>query len=279
MSAQGYYRALMNRNQNAFPFVYDVEPFQYGLSFARKLKSDYSGNSFQVERSSDSTNQDIGFSDNLLDESALTTFVGANNGNIITGYDQAENGDWTESDAGKKPLIVSSGTVQKISSFPSANFNADNHRLKHVVSTNPQPYSLVMVFQQTTTGLSGNRRFISTTGAGSAYFQLYASNSSGNVVASAGSTQQLYAENTNYNLISIVVNSTSSVVKLNGTTIFTGNLGTFSTPGFNIGRWYLNATGVLSPYFKLNELLVYSSDISSSLSSIELNVNDFYSIY
>ena len=280
MSAVGYYKALMNKDTSpSFSYLYDVEPFDRAFSVSRLLKSDYLGSAIEVEESSGSTSSDIGYSDNLLDESSLSTFVGANDGNVLTAYDQSGNGyDWTEGDAGKKPLIVDSGVIQKINTFPSINFNNDNHRLFQAIQGAFQPYCLFIVFQQTTTGLSGNRWIVGPSGTGSA-FNVYVTNSSGNIIAAAGVNQQLYAENTNYNLLTIMVNSTSSIVRLNGVQIFSGNLGTFGTSAFTLGRYYNNSVNLKSPYFKLNEFVVYESDVSSSITDIEDNINNFYSIY
>jgi hypothetical protein len=80
----------------------------------RKLRSAYSGNCLKVRRSSDNTTQDIGFSGGWLDESALTTFVGANDGFIDTWYDQTANGfNAIQATTTLQPRIVSSGTIYK----------------------------------------------------------------------------------------------------------------------------------------------------------------------
>lgn len=80
----------------------------------RKLRTAYSGNCLKVRRSSDSTTQDIGFSNGWLDESALTTFVGANDGFVDTWYDQTANGyNAVQATTTLQPRIVSSGTILK----------------------------------------------------------------------------------------------------------------------------------------------------------------------
>jgi hypothetical protein len=65
----------------------------------------------RVRRSSDNTEQDIGFSGNSLDTASLATFVGAGNGFVVTFYDQTGNGrNAVQATAAKQPRIVSSGT-------------------------------------------------------------------------------------------------------------------------------------------------------------------------
>jgi len=86
-------------------------------------------NAIRVRRSSDNAEQDIGFtSDGDLDESALTTFVGANDGFVTTWYDQSGNSnDATQATAGSQPKIVSSGTVIKENSVPAIEMDGSNH--------------------------------------------------------------------------------------------------------------------------------------------------------
>src|SRR5690606_27850748 len=55
----------------------------------RKLRNAYAGSAIRVRRSSDSATSDIGFASDELDESALTTFTGANDGFKDRFYDQA----------------------------------------------------------------------------------------------------------------------------------------------------------------------------------------------
>jgi hypothetical protein len=93
-------------------------------SAARRLSSTYTGSLIRVRRSSDNAEQDIGYDgSNVLDESALTTFVGANNGFVTTWYDQSGNGrNATQATASNQPRIVNSGTIEKIGTIPTINF-------------------------------------------------------------------------------------------------------------------------------------------------------------
>lgn len=76
-----------------------------------KLLAAYSGSAIRVRRSSDNTEQDIGFSGTALDTSALSSFVGANSAFVTTWYDQSGNGrNMTQATTGKQPRIVNAGT-------------------------------------------------------------------------------------------------------------------------------------------------------------------------
>jgi PKD repeat protein len=87
----------------------------------RKLRAAYTGSAIRVRRSSDNTEQDIGFNgSNGLDTTALLAFVGAGNGFVTTWYDQSGNGlNATQSTAGNQPQIVSSGVVLVENGKPS----------------------------------------------------------------------------------------------------------------------------------------------------------------
>jgi hypothetical protein len=90
----------------------------------RKLRTAYSGNCIRVRRSSDSTEQDIGFAPNgLLDATSLLSFVGAGDGFITTWYDQVGSNNATSATTTQQPLIVSSGGLV-VNEFgkPAVNF-------------------------------------------------------------------------------------------------------------------------------------------------------------
>jgi hypothetical protein len=109
----------------------DVYPNASVAYSTRKLRTDYTGSAIRVRRSSDNTEQDIDFdSNNNLNETALTTFVGANNGFVVTWYDQSGNAkDATNATAANQPQIVSSGSIIKINNKPSLQFDGTNDRL------------------------------------------------------------------------------------------------------------------------------------------------------
>jgi hypothetical protein len=93
-------------------------------SAARRLATAYTGALIRVRRSSDNAEQNIGYdTNNVLDQSALTAFVGANNGFVVTIYDQSGNGrNATQATASNQPRIVNSGTIETVSGKPSINF-------------------------------------------------------------------------------------------------------------------------------------------------------------
>ncbi len=92
----------------------------------RKINSAYTGFAVKVRRSSDNAQQNIGFTTSGdLDETALTTFVGAgNNGFVSTWYDQSGNNrDLTQNNTNQQPYIVISGNVVRQGNRASVRYN------------------------------------------------------------------------------------------------------------------------------------------------------------
>ncbi len=90
----------------------------------RLLRCTYAGRCMNVRRSSDNTTQDIGFTANGdMDTTALKTFVGANNGFVVTWYDQSGNArNATQATAGNQPRIVNAGVVDRVNGVPAVYF-------------------------------------------------------------------------------------------------------------------------------------------------------------
>lgn len=78
----------------------------------RKLRTAYAGNCFKVRRSSDSTEQDIGFSNDVVDSSAVASFIGGGSGFFSKWYDQSLNAyDFNQTTAGQQPQWIASSNI------------------------------------------------------------------------------------------------------------------------------------------------------------------------
>lgn len=93
----------------------------YGL---RKLRDAYTGSAIRVRRSSDNTEQDIGFtSTGDLDMNALLDFVGTGSGYVKSWYDQSGNSyDATQSTSANQPRIVNAGVPKLMNGRPAMEF-------------------------------------------------------------------------------------------------------------------------------------------------------------
>lgn len=113
----------------AFSFLLDDYSGASAAYSLRKLRSAYSGNCIRVRRSSDNTEQDFGFVNNVLDTASLLAFVGAVNGFVTTFYDQSGNGkNMVQSTAVNQPQIISSGSVLTLNSKPTIRHNKANNQ-------------------------------------------------------------------------------------------------------------------------------------------------------
>jgi len=97
----------------------------------RKLRAGYTDGAIRVRRSSDSTEQDIGFdAAGNLDTSSLLAFTGAGDGFITTWYDQTGGGaTFAQATTANQPRIVASGVVDVINGKPTALFDGINDSL------------------------------------------------------------------------------------------------------------------------------------------------------
>jgi hypothetical protein len=115
---------------SAYKYLLDEYSGAAAAYSLRKLRSAYSGSAIRVRRSNDNAEQDIGFVNNVLDTSSLTSFVGSNNGFIKTWYDQSGNErDQIQTTATKQPQIISGGSVILQNSKPTIAFNGVDHNL------------------------------------------------------------------------------------------------------------------------------------------------------
>lgn len=117
--AQGFFGALLRENE---PSAAAGSPIDAPLdsvtgatnawSVVGRLKTSYSGNLFDVVRSSDGTSQSIGMTaEGRADESALSAFVGAGSGFVTKIYDHLSTNDFVQSDTNLAAMIVVAGTI------------------------------------------------------------------------------------------------------------------------------------------------------------------------
>lgn len=133
----------------------------YGL---RKLRSAYTGSAIRVRRSSDSTEQDIGFTPGGdLDITALLDFVGTGSGYVKTWYDQSGNSkDASQSTTTLQPRIVNAGSLDTLSSgLPTVSFNGGQYLYNASISGTISG-SKVTAFMvgQSNNSSSNNGRFV-----------------------------------------------------------------------------------------------------------------------
>ncbi len=275
----------------------------------RKLRVDYTGYAIQVTRTSDSATQDIGFVGENLDESALTTFAGANTCVVSKWYDQSGNGDhMTQTTQANMPTIVSSGTILKQGGKPVVRFDGSNDAL---TATNNNPFSL-----------TGGASVVATVYKDSGAYNTY------ETILSAGATGDSSANNSDMKFFGFPNAATVSPKPAIGTDIWkpsgvqvdaSVSTDTRMLIGWYISNWSTHRSSglsnitkdgsdqttktygtsnpiahntnpmkmgvgdeILTPSFfsgDIQEVLVWNSDKNSDRVGIQTNVNNYWGIY
>jgi hypothetical protein len=245
----------------------------------RRLSNSYAGNSIRVRRSSDNTEQNIGFVNNILDTASLLTFCGAGNGFVTTWYDQSGNANnATQSTAANQPQIVSSGAMITTNGKNSMSFDGSNDSFNLTSSI--------------TAGSSNYQSFVGK--RDSPARKLYAL---GGGVSSVGYLYTLYSDNYYYlqadtskyqastssdstinQLLLTGLNNASTMSMYKNGNVISSSAGSLTyTPNILYIGFYSNSG--LMAYCNLQEIIFYNSNQFANRIGIESNINTFYNIY
>jgi hypothetical protein len=137
-------------------------------SIARRLVNTYTGPLIRIRRASDDAEQDIGFIESgghhVLDESAVTSFVGSSDWFIRTVYDQSLEGvNLEQTTASLQPIGGTAGGFNRIGSNNrvAAQFGS-SRRIGYTFGTLPVDNVFgVLLAGRTGTSITGGQRFMS----------------------------------------------------------------------------------------------------------------------
>jgi hypothetical protein len=265
----------------------DTYPGAAAAYSVRKLRTAYTGSAIRVRRSSDNTEQDIGFVNNVLDTTALTTFVGANNGFVTTWYDQSGNSkNATQATAGAQPKIVNTGVVYTKNSRPTV-FNGTNIYLS--LSSNFTGTAGTLINVSATVLDPPGSNGVPIGGIGDITQASHQTWSDGNIYETFATSVRKTVGNPSNNitipyLYSVVSDTNFFDVKINNAAFYstTTNTVAYNTNGGNLyPKIGVGVSGGGFYYFEgyISEIIVYTSNQNSSLSGINSNINSYYSIY
>lgn len=247
----------------------------------RLLRNGYSGNAIRVRRSNDNTEQNIGFTANGdLDTSALTTFVGANNGFITTWYDQSGNGNnATQTTASSQPIIVSGGTVLTLSgtgvSRPVLRFDGTDDYMSLTTIVDSDVHTSAYPQKKGTSDISAW-----FAGVGGTPFTPVIYQSGGIYITNQPQTSQNGSvNNTNY----ILLSGRQKAGNDNGSIRINNSAQSLTSSNFLGGNnqfTQLQRRGT-TEYSKCDvpEMILWASDRESDLTNIASNINTYYQIY
>lgn len=256
----------------------DIYPNAAAAYSLRKLRNAYAGNAIRVRRSSDNTEQNIGFVNNVLDTTSLLSFCGVGNGFITTWYDQSGNAkDATQTTASNQPQIVLNGAMITTGGKNSIKFDGTNDRLDASTLTTGNPKSIFVATKNDYLGFIERVLFDSVTTSQAIFYKRGDDKIEIAFGVAAGSN---YTMTTNFVLYSVMHNGASSNAFVNSTTQFytNANWGTNAFNGLRIAATRGNAP-TLFYIGNISEFIVYASDESTNRTGIEGNINSFYSIY
>lgn len=243
----------------------------------RKLRAAYSGSAIRVRRSSDSTEQDIGFSGEDLDVASMLSFVGGpgNNGYVVTWYDQSGNGNnATQSSSGAQAPIVGSDRPFAFNgkAAPIWDIAAYYYTLGSGISTAGGAISAIVV-ADVTTG-STVRGLIGGSGAGSYLFRINADDKLTNI----REQQAVLLETTGTgvsgpNCLISVSASSNQVISINGT-----EETNTTSPSFTANITQIANTADINIYSgQMSEVIIFQSALSSGIRiTAEANISAYW---
>ena len=277
----------------------------------RRLNSAYTGPCMRVRRSSDNAEQDIQFSDNYCDESAITSFVGGGNGFVVKWYDQSGNGN----NAGNvsfanainyQPRVVTSGTLMTRGGRVAVDFtkNAQSWNTSGIgmhisgLSISATSWMAAGVIHADSTAWASNTAFPygRWMAIGSAGVNDYDNAASVTMIAANGANPDYpNTHNTACNLVSAAMSGLNANARYvmtaykSSSTIYSGVNASVSTGSVSGSLSATRITlGITNNYGDLDksvlggqmqEAVFWPSDKSSQVAAIRQNINEFLSVY
>lgn len=277
-------------NGGSTPFAYLLDDYPGGVrSFSlRKLRSAYSGNCIKVRRSSDNTEQDIGFVSNVLDTASMKTFVGANSAFVTIWYDQSASSPQNaiQATTANQPRIMNSGVIDRTQNndgdwVAAILFDGSNDFLafSSIATAFGVDWSSFMVSKRVSSGTTSG--FFSSTGVGTttafqvpsdniAMYRLKTGNNAYyNIAADATATFSIFTSFDISDVPSIYRNG--SAYSLGGDNFASLASTVITTIGNFFNSTYTNGY--------ITEGIFYTSDQTGNRTGIEANINNFYQLY
>ena len=223
----------------------------------------YVGSAIRVRRSSDNTEQDIGFNVfGELDTVSLSAFAGTGDAFVKTWYDQSgSSNDATQTVTGSQPQIVSSGAVITENGKPVVEFISKTLNVPNSATSSTMFAFSVFKTNDVTTEQG-----------------VYNFNANGSLSLNRGGNGVICMRNGNVgssgttatpHLVSAHHGTKVFIDGTQATTSVTGRLSNSNT----LGRANYHLNGFIQ------EFIVYLSDESDNRAGIESNLNTFYNIY
>jgi len=253
----------------------DTYPGAAAAYSLRKLRTAYTGSAIRVRRSSDNTETDIGFVNNVLDTATLLTFCGAGNGFVTIWYDQSGNSNnLFQTISSEQPRIVESGIVFTSGIRPAIyglNVGTSGWNLTSPILANTDYSQYTVMAALTSKAISFSAKptsYYPWSGLANDADNLFYffNNTKYGTFSLLGVGRGLYSLYNNSLTLSAYLNGVSKVVT-NTSLVTSANYTFFGATNLDSGR---------NPW---QESIWYSSNQISNNSGINANINSFYTIY
>lgn len=244
----------------------------------RKLSSDYTGYCCRVKRDSDDTTLDIGFTtDNIVDVTAIETFVGSNNATFAW-YDQSGNDKHLITlNTDNWPVLVESGTVVKQGECYTGKFTGAESLISNEVTT-PTTAAFLALLADVPDTPSATEYLVgkyNTDGNQRSYTLVCRDTGQMAVFQSANGTSSVYIQRDRdgYAFYGTQINTSSSYLYV-GTGETSGSLTSFYQTSAN---FVIGASGADAGFFTGNiaELIQYNSAQTATADEIKANVLEY----
>jgi hypothetical protein len=305
LTGAGTTTADLTVNAPSASLLLDLYPNAAAAYSLRKLRTAYTGSAVRVRRSSDNTEQNIGFIGNDLDTTALLAFCGAGNGFVTTWYDQSGSAqNATMSTQANQPQIVSSGVVLTQNGKPAVQYDGTNDGLNATIAGISNTTALCLFYAYSSNlaaaantgsaalwsngdfGGTNIRAHTSSTGLLTGEFIVLDVRKSNNGLERLGST--VYRRNSNTMVIESTFLLTSGTTFQQNNNNINFDLSNIATTSENLTpNAYNTSTKLNVGYFdagvfanqKISEFIVYLSNQTTNRSNINGNINTHYAIY
>ena len=251
-----------------------------GAAFSlRKLRSDYSGFAIRIRRSSDNTEQDIGFNTfGEVDALSILDFADGGDAFVKTWYNQVSGGnDATQTTTSQQPKIVDSGALITSGGKVAMDFDGSNDKFADVdgLTINTNDCGAFVVCEFAGSGTQYDAALNIAPDNNDEIVLGYRSSQ----IAYCGSIQGSVTTNTAQNLVSVYADNSSSDVKG-----YYNQVETLSdTPESNTSDRIeiANVRGVSYHHWRgtIQEVIFFPSSTKSNHSAIENSINSFYSLF
>jgi hypothetical protein len=268
----------------------DLYPNAAAAYSLRKLRTAYTGSAIRVRRSSDNTEQDIGFDANgNLDTVSLLAFCGAGNGFVTTWYDQSGNArNATQATAANQPRIVVSGTLLTQGGRPIMRFTSSAQVLNTPSFSLSANRTYLITLYNVTNAIASYKVYLGALAGGvdnlvnGLIGQFNNSNIINSWVGSGASNNVIGVNattNNAYFLIGAYVQGSVQQQHYRNGALNAQNTSLTISPTTNSQVNTIMFTNAIGNDIRTNEAIIWDSYQSTNRVGIETNINTYYAIY